>query len=318
MNPKLKKTLIALGIPTAYAVFLRIFFGVNTWKGLFTVMSVTFLFLLPAIIGVLTVYLSEEEKVKKLSYRIFAPWVPIFLFFIITLVLAIEGWACWIMALPLFLAGASVGGLIGGYLKLKKSRKIQISLLVLLPFLISPLENQIGPIPATYQVHTFIDINASAERIWSNVTRVKTISKAEDKGFLSNLLGFPRPVRAELNYEGTGAFREAQFTGGLVFYETVTEYKDKEKMVFSIQANTYDIPSTTLDEHVLIGGDYFDVLEGIYELEKLPNGKHRLHLYSRFRMNTTFNFYAGWWGKQIMKDIQRNILQIEKERAESI
>ena len=65
-------------------------------------------------------------------------------------------------------------------------------------------------------------------------------------------------------------------------------------MVFSIRANTYDIPSTTLDEHILIGGKYFDVLDGTYELEKLDENRYRLHLYSKFKMNTTFNFYAGW------------------------
>lgn len=318
MNSKLKNTIIAIGIPTLYAVVLRIFFGVKTWNDLFSVMSVTFLFLLPTIVGALTVYLSDRNKVEKLWYRIFVPWIPIFLFLLITLVLAIEGWACWIMILPAFLIAASIGGLIGGYLKLKKpNNRLNISILFLLPLFISPIENMIGSIPGTYEAYTYIDIDAPAEKIWDNVTRVREITEKEDKGFLSNFLGFPRPVKAELDFEGVGAFREAKFTGGLIFNETVTEYKDNEKMVFTIKANTYDIPSTTLDEHILIGGDYFDVLNGTYELEKLENGKNRLHLYSHFKMNTTFNFYAGWWGKWIMKDIQNNILRIEKERVEN-
>ena len=66
----------------------------------------------------------------------------------------------------------------------------------------------------------------------------------------------------------------------------------------------------------MIGGKYFDVLNGTYELEKMDEGKFRLHLYSNFKMNTTFNFYAGWWGKIIMKDIQNNILKVVKKRAE--
>lgn len=318
MNSKLKKPIIAIGIPTIYAVVLRLFFGIKTWSDLFSVMSVTFLFLLPTIVGALTVYLSEKEKVKKLWYRIFVPWIPIFLFLLITLALAIEGWACWIMILPAFLITSSIGGLIGGYLKLKRpNNRLNISVLFLLPLLISPIENMIGSIPGTYEAYTYIDIDAPAEKIWDNVTRVREITEKEDKGFLSNFLGFPRPVKAELDFEGVGAFREAKFTNGLIFNETVTEYKDNEKMVFTIKANTYDIPSTTLDEHILIGGDYFDVLNGTYKLEKLENGKHRLHLYSHFKMNTTFNFYAGWWGKWIMKDIQNNILRIEKERVEN-
>ncbi|MCZ2355987.1 MAG: hypothetical protein LC115_04740 [Bacteroidia bacterium] len=317
MNNTRKNTLIAIGIPTLYAVILRLFFGIDTWNDLFSVMSVTFLFLLPTIVGALTVYLSAPEKAKSIAYRIFAPWIPVFLFLIITLALAIEGWACWLMILPVFLIAASIGGLIGGYLKTKKANnRLNISILVFLPFLIGPIESLIDTIPGTYKAYTYIDIDAPAEKIWDNVTRVKEIPHAQDKGYLTRILGFPRPVKAELNFDGVGAYREAIFTKGLVFHETVTEYKDNKKMVFNIKAYPHEIPSTTLDEHVVIGGDYFDVLNGTYELERLPSGLNRLHLYSHFKMNTTFNFYAGWWAKWIMKDIQNNILQIEKIRSE--
>jgi hypothetical protein len=317
MNRKLKNIILVFGIPTVYAIILRLLFGIKDWNGIFSVMSTTFLFLLPSIIGALTVYLSDKSKVEKFSYRIIAPWVPIFLFLIITLMLAIEGWACWLMILPIFMIAASIGGVIGGYLKLKKRNdRLNVSILVLLPIFISPIEQLIERIPGTYDAYTYIDINSTADKIWDNVTRVKTINKTDDTGYLTEFLGFPRPLRAELNYKGVGAYREAIFTKGLIFRETVKEYKENKKMVFSIRANTYDIPSTTLDEHILIGGKYFDVLEGTYELEKLDQNKYRLHLYSKFKMNTTFNFYAGWWGKIIMKDIQNNILKIEKKRAE--
>ncbi len=317
MNKSFKNTLIAFGIPTIYAVILRVIFGIKGWSEIFSVMSTTFLFLLPSIIGALTVYLSDKNKVKKLSYRIFAPWIPIFLFLAITLLLAIEGWACWLMILPIFLIASSIGGIIGGYLILKKKNdKLNVSILIFLPFLVSPLEQLIEKIPGTYDAYTYIDINSTAGKIWNNVTRVKTIKKEDDTGYLTDFLGFPRPIRAELNYKGVGAFREAVFSNGLIFRETVKEYEENKKMVFSIKANTFEIPSTTLDEHILIGGKYFDVLDGTYELEKLSENKYRLHLYSKFKMNTTFNFYAGWWGKIIMKDIQNNILKIEKKRAE--
>jgi len=317
MNRNLKNILVVIGIPTLYAIVLRLAFGVKEWNELFSVMSVTFLFFLPTIVGALTVYLSDENKVQKVWYKIFTPWIPIILFLIITLILAIEGWACWLMILPVFLIAASIGGLIGSYLKLKRRNdRLNFSLLILIPFLTSPAEQLIETIPGTYKAYTYIDINSNAEKIWENVTRVKTIGKEEDTGYLTNFLGFPRPLKAELNYNGVGAYREAIFTNGLVFRETVTEYEENKKMVFSIKANTYEIPSTTLDEHILIGGEYFDVLNGTYELEKLKEGKYRLHLYSNFKMNTTFNFYAGWWGKIIMKDIQNNILKVQKKRAE--
>ncbi|UAY55430.1 SRPBCC family protein [Arachidicoccus terrestris] len=316
-RPWLTKMLIVIGIPTLYAIILRLFFGIEKWSDLFSVMSVSFLCCLPTIVGILTVYFSSEEKVRNISYRIFVPWIPIFIFFIITLLVSLEGWACWLMILPLFLIAASIGGLIGGYFKLRKRRtKAYISLIVLLPFFMSPIESLIGAIPGTYEADTYIDIHAPADKIWSNITRVGEINQRQDKGWLTRLLGMPRPVEAVLNYNGVGATREAKFTKGLVFHETVSEYVDKKKMVFSIKAFPYEIPSTTMDEHIVIGGKYFDVLSGTYELEKLDNKTYRLHLFSHFKLTTTINFYASWWAEWIMKDIQNNILQIEKERAE--
>ncbi|MFT3827370.1 MAG: hypothetical protein QM731_25835 [Chitinophagaceae bacterium] len=314
---KLIFALVIIGIPTLYMVVLRAFYGVEAWNNLYTVMSVSFLFSVPTIAGALTVYFSSESKVKKIAYRFFVPWIPVVIFFLLTLALSWEGWACWLMILPLFLLAASIGGLIGGYFKLKqRSNKIYISILVLLPFVISPIESMIGVIPGNYNAYTYIDINSTADKIWDNVIRVKEIPIQDDKGWLTRNLGFPRPVRAELNYPGEGAYREAVFTNGLVFHETVTEYTDRKKMVFTIKAYPHEIPSTTMDEHIVIGGQYFDVLNGTYELEKLNEKTFRLHLYSHFKLTTTFNFYAGWWAKWIMKDIQNNILQIEKKRAE--
>lgn len=317
VNPKLLTLLKVIAIPTGYAIILRLFFGVTTWMELFFVMSISFLFCLPTAVGALAIYLSNIEQVRKLWYRLLMPWIPVFAFLVITLAVALEGWACWLMVLPLFLIAASLGGLLGGYFKMKKqSANLYISVLALLPLFMSPIEAMVGSIPGTYQAYTFIDINAPADVIWSNVTRVREINEAQDKGWLTKTLGFPRPVKAELNYEGVGAYREAIFTKGLVFHETVSEYIHQQKMVFSIKAYPHEIPSTTMDEHVVIGGAYFDVLNGTYELEKLNDTTHRLHLYSHFKLNTTFNFYASWWAKWIMKDIQNNILQVEKQRAE--
>jgi hypothetical protein len=246
------------------------------------------------------------------------PWLPILALLTLTLAFGTEGWACWIMALPLFLPIASLGGLTMGYFRLKKHKneKTFVSLLVLLPLLISPVEQLIGSIPGRYEAYTYIDIHSDRSHIWENVTRVKAIKREQDKGWLTSTLGFPRPIRAELNYNGVGAYRKAIFSKGLVFHEEVSSYLDQRSMHFSIKANPYEIPSTTMDKHVVIGGNYFDVLDGTYVLQQLSPGTYRLHLYSHFKMTTTFNFYASWWAGWIMKDIQNNILQVVKERAE--
>jgi hypothetical protein len=142
MNPKLLTFLKVIAVPTGYAIILRLFFGVSTWIELFSVMSISFLFCLPTGVGALTIYLSNIEQVRKLRYRLFMPWIPVLIFLVITLAVALEGWACWLMVLPLFLIAASLGGLLGGYFKMKKqSANVYISFLALLPLLLSMLLN---------------------------------------------------------------------------------------------------------------------------------------------------------------------------------
>ena len=319
MMERLKYWSKVIGIPLITAFVICFLFGVNSWQALWSVMTITFFISLPYLVGVLTIYLSKIEQVESWTYSVFAPWIPIFGFLLLTLLLAIEGWACWIMILPLFLLFASLGGLTGRYFKRRKSsnsNRLHISLAVLLPFFIAPIERAIGDIPGFYKAYTSIDIEANPSIIWNNVTRVRQIEPSEDSRSINRFLQIPRPLRAELDFEGIGAKREAIFEGGLVFDEKVVSYEHQRHMKFSIRANTYDIPSTTFDEHVLIGGEFFDVLEGTYDLEKLSEGKYRLHLYSEFKMTTSFNFYASVWGKWIMEDIQGNILKVIKNRSE--
>jgi hypothetical protein len=130
-------------------------------------------------------------------------------------------------------------------------------------------------------------------------------------------VGFPRPVEATLSHEGLGGVRHASFTGGLVFTETIDNWDSLHDLSFSIHANTDSIPPTTLDEHVKIGGRYFDILEGEYRLEPLSDGDTLLHLSSRERVSTHFNPYAGFWTDAVMRSIQSSILQVVKQRAEA-
>lgn len=317
---KIINLLLIIGVPIAAFFTFSAIFKVDLFKDFLSVMSGSFIFLVPFAIGAFTVYRASVEKTSSIAYRIFFPWVVILVFFVLTLLIAFEGWACWLMALPVFLICSSIGGLIGGYLKVRKSKKtgqINISLFILLPFVLSPIESMIKIIPGRYKAYTSIDVHSSADKIWSNITRVSEIKKEQDKGFLTRFLGFPRPIKAELDYDGVGASREAIFSGGLVFHEKVLSYEHQKKMNFSITANPHEIPSTTMDEHIVIGGDYFDVLDGTYELQQLNDSTYRIHLYSHFKLSTTFNFYASWWAGWIMKDIQNNILQVIKQRAEN-
>jgi hypothetical protein len=75
-------------------------------------------------------------------------------------------------------------------------------------------------------------------------------------------------------------------------------------------------PSTALDEHVAVGGAYFDVLDGTYEVEPLADGSTLLKLKSHQRLSTHFNFYARLLTDFIMSDLQSAIMDVIRKRCE--
>ena len=111
--------------------------------------------------------------------------------------------------------------------------------------------------------------------------------------------------------------RDASFAGGLLFKETVDVWEPEQRLGFTIVAQTDKIPATTLDEHVRVGGLYFDVLRGEYRLEPLANGRTRLHLSSRHRIATDFNWYAHLWTDAVMSDLQKRILVVIQKRCQA-
>lgn len=308
-----------MAAPVGYALLMWLLFDLHPLRDFLTLMSISFLFGVPFGIGYLTIFFSSVETVKSITYRWMAPWIPIFAFLLVTMVFDLEGLACWIMILPVFLFSASMGGLVAGRYKLRRNDrrdKLRVSLVMLLPVLIVPIEQFIPDAATKYTADTHIDIHAPAAVIWGNVVRVRTIREEEDHGRLTRLLGFPRPIRAELDHAAIGGRRQAIFSKGLVFEEVVKDYTNERLMHFSIDTDPHSIPATTMDSHIVIGGEYFDVLDGTYQLEPLPGDLYRLHLYSHFTLKTRFNFYARWWAGWIMQDIQDNILQVIKGRCE--
>lgn len=67
-----------------------------------------------------------------------------------------------------------------------------------------------------------------------------------------------------------------------------------------------------------IGGPYFDMLDGRYEIQPIGDGRTILHLTSTHRLTTRFNWHAGLWTEPIMSEPRRYILAIVKARAEAV
>jgi hypothetical protein len=101
------------------------------------------------------------------------------------------------------------------------------------------------------------------------------------------------------------------------FFEVVTEWQPAKKLSFTIKADPDFVPHTAFDEHIIVGGRFYDVLDGTYEIEPTSDGACTLHLSSTHRLSTPFNWYAGWWSEWVMSQIQGSILEVIRKRCET-
>jgi hypothetical protein len=308
---------IIYGLVSRAIFALEDFHGDNTIIKTYGLMTVSFMFIVPFVIGLITAYhqdtITSSRKIAMLTMPVFA----IIGLVGISVLSGQEGIICALMALPVFLFMVLIGGLIGINVFKRNRNKLYISVFVLLPFFVAPLESHLGLPDKIFSEHTNLVINANNKHVWNNITRVREITEDENNNSLFQFMGFPRPIKAELDTVTVGGIRKAIFARGLFFTETVTQVEPLKTLAFDIKADPNSIPPTALDEHVLVGGKYFDVLEGKYQIEKINENKVILHLTSHFKLSTRFNFYSGFWSKLIMKDIQENILEIIKCRSEA-
>jgi len=319
---------LGVGLGILYGLFCRVLFhGFDQWVreafgragvALFGIMSVSFLFLVPAALGFIVVWFERGER--RWARMLFGPWVAALIMTLCTVALQLEGWICVIMALPVILFMASLGGVVAGFTRPKvatdSGRRLCVAVVALLPFIAGPLESLRGRSNELRTVACAIDIAATPAQVWRQIRSVPRITEAEHTFSWHHRVGFPRPTEAVLEGTGVGSVRLARFEGDLVFVEKVTEWEENRRLSFSIKADTANIPPSTLDEHVIVGGPYFDVLHGTYWIEPLGPDRVRLHLASDQRLSTGFNPYAAWWTEWVMADLQDYILRIIKARAE--
>jgi hypothetical protein len=315
------------GVALLYSMGTQVLFRAGGASGLTAVMSVGFLFLVPLAAGALTVALAPEAEGQSAPYAVFAPWLACLALGGLTVLLAMDAAICVVMAMPLLFLMSSLGGLVawavrrsargsGGGQGVSGGRPetFALALVVLGPYLVTPLEQQALAPDSWRTVRTAVVISAPRETVWRNVVRVPYITDAEQRGSVFYALGLPRPREALLSAEGTGGLRTARFDSGLTFLERVTSWEEGQTLGFSIEIDrTAPMPPPL----AAVGGRYFDILDGEFRLSPQADGSVLLELTSRQRVSTRFDPYAGLWTDWIMRDLQQNILAVIEARAEA-
>jgi hypothetical protein len=319
MQSRVLTPVIIIGIAALYGIVCRLLFALPELQGWLQIVSIAFIYTMPLSLGGLVCLLGYKLDRPSGFWALGAPPLTMALLLFGSLLFEIEAALCVLVASPVVVPLALFGGWSMSLLLNKwDPSKLPVSVVVLLPFVVSPLERAWDSPHETRVIQDTVRIAASPEIIWSQIYAVPAIQREEIPAQWIYHLGFPRPVSAMIDHKGVGGKRHATFEGDVSFYEVVSHWEPGRKLAFSIKADPEFIPRTAFDEHIIVGGRFYDVLEGTYEIEALPSGEAcLLHLSSTHRLSTHFNTYAGWWSEWVMGQIQGSILEVIKNRCEN-
>jgi hypothetical protein len=280
-------------------------------------MTFTFIFLVPLAVGYASVAGSPQDQ-RRAFTALLLSLAATFILLVTVLAVGVEGLICVVMMTPVFFVMALAGGALAIIVRKVRNRRMRATAFVMvlvLPYAAGPMEQRMPQLQTRRVVENRIRIHADAPTVWRQIIRVPAIRPEEYRTTFIHRIGFPRPIEATLSHEGVGGVREASFERGVLFRETVIDWVPERRLSFTIAVDS--IPTRTLDQHVTVGGEYFDVLDGTYEIVPVAPGEVELRLWSTHRLSTHFNGYASLWTDFVMRQIQGNILQVVRHRAEA-
>jgi hypothetical protein len=299
-----------------YGLLMRIILGEDfqfDFAGLF---SVTFIYILPIIIGLTPLILSPKEDLVKFDVRIFRPVLSVLIFFILCLWTGHEDIVCILIVSIPFLTVAGIAGIIfGGIILRYREQKGILYSIFFIPFIFGLIEPAFPTPTEQFETTSRIIIHSGKSEIWNNIVRVDTIQKSEYKRGLFNFAGIPRPLFAELDRDTLGGVRNGHFEGGLQFQENIIEWYRNDSVAFDIKI----IPSTTrrtIFERHILNGQHFKFLNAKYRLKEISGNQTELSLTTSYQLNTKINFYGEFWGKQLLMDFQDRLISVVKNRCE--
>jgi hypothetical protein len=273
LQQKYKPLITGILIGIAYGLLTRLAFGEDA-----TLASITYLFIIPTILGIVPLMFADNDQLKSYRNIIFIPFIYRFV---------------------------QIN---------KQKRKGKLLTLILIPFLFSPVEEYIKSPSAIFKIESEVIISATPQAIWNNIVEVREIQESEYTAGFFNKIGIPRPLRATVDKKDVGGQRIGNFEGGLRFVETIRQYEPSKTISFDIVVDPKSIRPNVFDQHVL-NGNYFTFVDATYELTDLPNGHVKLKLSSSYQLTSKINAYGKFWGDIILKDFQDRLLEVIKKRC---
>jgi hypothetical protein len=231
---------------------------------------------------------------------------------------AVEGAICLVMAAPIAVALALIGGTVGYFLQIRPENGQNVPPVLMGLFIAVPLlmgaERAQSPESSLIAVRTAVDVNAPPAQVWKHVVAFAELPPPQEWLFR---IGIAYPMRAEIEGRGVGAVRRCVFSTG-AFVEPIEVWDEPRLLKFSVTSNPPPMQEWT--PYAQIHPPHLDgflVSEGgQFRLTPLPNGRTRLQGTTWYRHNMFPASYWKVWSDVIIHRIHLRVLHHVKGLSE--
>lgn len=283
-------------------------------------MSGSFVVLVPMAVGAVTVYVAELRERRTWSYYFGMGAMANVLFVVGTFMFTIEGLICAIIASPLFgLLGGLAGMLAGAACRwARRWTRPGVYCLAALPVLLGSVEHRL-PLPREITtVERSITIAARPADVWDQLTTAPAIRPEEIDDGLMYRIGVPLPESAVTDVGAGGeVVRHIRMGKGIQFDQVAADWEPGRRVRWLYRFTPDSFPPRALDDHVRIGGEYFDVIDTEYALQARADGTTALQIRMSYRVSTRFNWYAGRVAELLVGNFEETALRFYARRAQA-
>ncbi len=230
---------------------------------------------------------------------------------------ALEGLICLLMAAPLALVLAAMGGTLAYSIQHWRQQSAAAPammgmLLVALPLGMT-LENWAAPQPPVFAVTSSVEVDAPPDVVWPNVIAFAELPPPREWLFRA---GVAYPMRAEITGTGPGAVRHCVFSTG-AFVEPITVWDAPRLLKFSVDSNPAPLAEWTPYESVTpphLRG-FLVSQGGQFRLTPLPGGRTLLEGTTWYRHTMWPASYWRLWSDHIIHEIHLRVLRYIASRC---
>ena len=114
-----------------------------------------------------------------------------------------------------------------------------------------------------------------------------------------------------------GLVRKITMGKGVHFDQVVAESQENKYVRWTYRFYPDSFPPRALDDHVVIGGHYFDFKDTSYTLTPRGNATE-LTIRMQYRVSTQFNWYADWVARLLLGNAEEVLLNFYRHRSEAV